>query len=319
MSCLHCLHDGVHVPMYLELDFSSSTHRSSAVVTSGADVIITIATACGFCDITLSLAVVASGVNLVVLGMDWFMLFASCMSFRPGESFYVFNFGALLILSTGISLPLVPLDALHDLHSLLCKSMSSHFMWTSSSSAVCAIVHDHDLTSTAEAHPTANPTQLVTEHLLAGFCARNRGNACIKIMDACWMYTICPSVFMLHCVTSTLILSNLNPRQDIDISGAFGLDTALWPSALTSRLDELRLLPFSGGHHYTLYFLSGVSYATVDTLDGIGWAHGICMEDLPLCDKCSMLTIHMLGGCAANMHTPLFNMPVACLEHMGHY
>ncbi|PBK83767.1 hypothetical protein ARMGADRAFT_1037602 [Armillaria gallica] len=217
--------------MYLELDSPSSTRRGSAVVISGTDVVITVATACGFCDITLSLAVVVSGVNLVVLGMDWFMLFASSMSFRPG-----------------IGLLLVPLDALHNLHSLLCKSMSSHFMWTSSSSAVHAIIHDHDLTSTAEAHPTANPTQLVIEHLLAGFCAKNHGNACIKIMDACWMYTICPSVFMLHCVTSPLVLLDPNPRRDIDISGTFGLDAALLLSALSSHLHELWLLLFSGGH-----------------------------------------------------------------------
>ncbi|SJL16818.1 uncharacterized protein ARMOST_20347 [Armillaria ostoyae] len=221
MSCLHCLLDGVHVPMYLELD-SLSTHHSSAVITLGTDVIITVATAHGFCDIALSVAVVANGTNLVILGMDWFMLFASSTSFRPG-----------------ISLLLVPLDALHDLHSLLCKSMSSHFMWTSSSSAMLATIHDHDLTSTAKAHPTANPTQLVMEHLLAGFCAKNHGTTCIKIMDACWMYTIHLSVFTLHCVTSPLILSNLNPRRDLDISAAFSLDAALLLSVLSTCLHEL--------------------------------------------------------------------------------
>ncbi len=83
MDRLRCLVNGIDCFASLELELTTSRRGPNPDII-GSDVVVTVATARGYCDIALAVEVVGDGGPVVRLGMDWFVAFVSHMKFYEG-------------------------------------------------------------------------------------------------------------------------------------------------------------------------------------------------------------------------------------------
>ncbi len=83
MDRLRCLVNGIDSFASLELELPISRRGPNPDIT-GSDVVVTVATSCGYCDIMLAVEVVDNSGDVVRLVMDWFVNFISHMEFYEG-------------------------------------------------------------------------------------------------------------------------------------------------------------------------------------------------------------------------------------------
>ncbi|PBK87951.1 hypothetical protein ARMGADRAFT_1084929 [Armillaria gallica] len=308
MEHLRCLVDGNICTIVIELE-RPTLRRGPIPYVTGTDVVVTIASSRGFCDIPITVDLLdAQAQSTIILGLDWFKSFVLNTTFHSGSL-----------------LPIVPLDPLLNVYSLLCDPTSPVFMWTCSSASMTATILDHDMAAIVAANPDIRLTQLLVEHLLGGLCAGRRGPACVKFMSACREATIRPSIFALQSVVYPFTVLDSLPARDRDLSAACGLDPVTSGCNLThvlsSRLQALlQYMPFKGGRDYALRFLYEMGDTSSDCLSSVSRAHG--MRDVEshtmIAKRCNLHQHMMNGGCVSNMNRPLLTMPVGCLELLSY-
>ncbi len=83
MPFLDCLVDHVPYAMVFNLERLTSLRGGAVLATDISTV--TVNSNHGYCDIPLALAFDPASVDVVTLGMDWFKVYVSTTSFRPGN------------------------------------------------------------------------------------------------------------------------------------------------------------------------------------------------------------------------------------------
>lgn len=88
MERLRCLIDGNICTVVIELERPTS-RRGPVPYVTGTDVVVTIASSRGFCDIPIAVNLLdAQAQSTIILGLDWFKSFVLNTTFHSGQLFY---------------------------------------------------------------------------------------------------------------------------------------------------------------------------------------------------------------------------------------